>query len=729
MSRPGARRIPMYLALAAAVAALVVAALPMDPSAAPAMRTDPPSSHVVEPGLPSATTAHPVIGTNSGPNVGRPQAELLERSHPSQSLPVRGSTGLIDPLTGYAHEPAPMGIADFGVTGTGTGATAYEYSTPALVGTARVGSMSMTLSGSTSSTTIAFELNAVVVLHRGAANYTYWIQNGLHVTSATRYFTIGGAYVWNFSAPGAQFASGELRGNKSSQLSGGLYVFLPGCGVFAGQCSVLTWPGTLMGRVATTSVNGTPEVLYQYDLGKGWVTYDTVVFVRMTGATVEGFVVDGHQPTPINSRVFYDAEWVWVAAGGGSSGVDQGSNLTMSLDLWNGHNYQAVPGAWDFGGNTGETSSNVSVTLDPPSDGTALGARLASGSGSLGPLYSPENVGFLNVSSPVANGTLLVGGIPENFSGGMANLTLTPGLYTVSLEGYANATETVAIVGGSTYPLNLSGAGRTEFVESGLPSGTLWGVEVGVANATTNGTELTFNLPNGTYSVAYRPVPGFFWNASTPTSIDVPVSAPLELAFSTFTYTVPISESGLPSGTDWWVVVGGQLHRSSTPVVEVPAPNGSTPFTAGAPYEFEALAPVGSIVVTAGVATPVQVSFEYRPTYIVGTVDPGNASVTIGGIAQMVTGGTFNDSVTPGNYTLVASAPGFATKSIAVNAKAGNTTIEQVTLAPEKSRNPGTNTSGMAGFGVLPWIAVGIAAAAIVAAAALLLRRRTSRSN
>jgi thermopsin len=642
---------------------------------------------------------------------------------------------VINPKSGYSSEPAPMGIADFGVTGSGPGASAYQYSASSFVGTAQINSMSMTLNGQTSPTTVAFELNAVLVLQRNGASYTYWIQNGLHVATSSRYFTIGGAYVWNFSSPTASYAAGELKGNKSSTQSGNLYVFIPGCGVFTGQCSTLSWPTTVQGRVAAVSLGGVPELDFQYDLGGGWVTYDSVSFPHLSGATVEGFIVNGHNPTPYNARLFYDAEWVWVAAGGGSSGRDQGSDLSMSLEYWNGHNYQEVPAAWDFGSNTGETSLNVSESLSTASTDGAVSAHVSSGSGTLGVLYNASSVGFLNATFPVGNGTATVQGTAHPFQGAGANLTLAPGTYVVSLQNYSNATHLAAIVGGQIDHVDFSGAGRTTFEESGLPAGTTWGLNVSGRLAPGNGTSLSLSLPNGTYGIEYIPVPGYFWNASTPSTIHVPLADTLVVRFQPFTYAVSISETGLPPGTPWWVssVASGSgvssVYRadSGSPVV-LPAPNGSTNYTPGAAYEFEAVPTTGAIVIIGGHVNPIEVQFSYRPTFIVGTVDPANATVTIGGVAQSVTSGTFNDSVIPGNYTLVASATGYDTESVMVTATAGNTTVEPVTLVINLSGIPhSTPPAASSSLGLLPWIGLGAAAVA-VAISLILLRRRAGRT-
>ncbi len=624
-----------------------------------------------------------------------------------------------------------MGIADFGVTGTGTGARAYSYATTSFEAAAHVDSMNIAATvGKVTYHVVAFELNAMFVLQRGGTNYTYWIQNGMHVDTSSDEYTIGGAYVWNFSSPSAHLSSGELQGNASSMLATDTYYFIPGCGGFAGQCSTVTFPSTLTGRIAETLCSGDPCVEYEYDLGAGWVTYDTVSFLHMAGATPVGFLVDGSQYTPLGTGTFYDAEWDWVAAGGGLQGKDTGSDLQMGLEYWNGVNYQAVPAAWNFGGDTGESSYNVTEALHSSGPDGLPSAELTSGSGSLGVLYNASTVGSLNVTIPSATPTtLLVDGNPIPVPSGWVNLTLAAGTHAVSLENFSNATSSVSIVSGQTLRLNLSGAGRTEFDESGLAPGTTWGVTIDGFVGTGAKPRFAFNLPNGTYPVTYARVPGYQLNASPPAHLTVPTANPVEVSLSPFTYAIPVSESGLPSGTAWWVNASGMLVLGTNSTISVDAPNGSTPFTVGASYAFIALPDSGNLTVVDGGVVPVQVQFAYRPGFITGTVTPATAKLTIGGIPQPLTaGGIFNDSVIPGAYQLVASASGYQSKSLEVTATAGNFSIEQITLSANSTPPSTTTPNGTASSppNLLLWGVVIVVAVGALGGLAFVLSRRRS---
>lgn len=699
-------------------AAPIFAIGPISPPGAPAGSIGPSSHPAVLSAWPPVPHERPMLSAPSAsPSIGHPP-----------SLAPRASA-VVNPKSSYSTEPAPMGIADFGVTGTGSGAQGYEYSTSSFEATAVIDAMSVTIPGGGSGdTTTAFELNAMVVLDAGGVNYTYWIQNGLHFAAATHEFTIGGAYVWNFSGTTAGLTASEVRGAPGSAISSGVFIYLPGCNGLPGQCSTVTLPATLAGRISVAVVSGQPVVSYAYDLGAGWVTYDQVTFLHLTGASVTGFVVNGFRGTPRGG--FYDAEWDWVAAGGGLSSVDQNSYIAMSLDLWNGHNYQAVPGAWDFGGDTGETSSNISVAYAAPASTGSPEAVLTSGAGSLGPLYGPGAHGSLNVSLPtVPNGTLLLDGSPVPYQGGSANLTLGAGSYSVALQNYSNASARVSIVAGSTATLDLSGAGRTTIGEIGLPSGTRWGATVGGLVRTGSTTSLSFTLANGTYPVLYQNVAGYVRTSGDPPSITVPVASAWVVQWAPYEFDVPITEAGLPPGTSWWVNVSGVVVQATTSQLDVRAPNGSTPFTAGSVYEFVADPANGSIEVDGGLVAPVQVQFTYRSTWIAGTVRPADAQVTLDGNPLTVHDGAFSDLVRPGVYNLTASASGYESRTVRVVATAGNTTTEAINLTRPSSNGPSPSNTTSSNALLSPLV-LGAGAVVVVAAVlvALLGRRRRSRS-
>jgi len=92
-----------------------------------------------------------------------------------------------------------------------------------------------------------------------------------------------------------------------------------------------------------------------------------------------------------------------------------------------------------------------------------------------------------------------------------------------------------------------------------------------------NGTTITFDEPNGTYSYtiatankSYSPSPSS--GTFTVNGSDVNIS----ITFTLVTYTVTFAESGLPSGTMWYVnLSNGQSFSSTTNTITFNEPNGS----------------------------------------------------------------------------------------------------------------------------------------------------------
>src|SRR5262249_50907324 len=122
------------------------------PESSPSIANEPTSS--------SAASAPPTHGF-APPSLRSEDGRALVPSAEESPRPA----AVINPLAGYSSEPAPMGIADFGVTGKGSGAHGYWYNTPVFQGTADVRSINLAISGS-SSKVAAFELNAMLLLQR-----------------------------------------------------------------------------------------------------------------------------------------------------------------------------------------------------------------------------------------------------------------------------------------------------------------------------------------------------------------------------------------------------------------------------------------------------------------------------------------------------------------------------------------------------------------------------------
>jgi hypothetical protein len=376
-------------------------------------------------------------------------------------VPVRGRgpfEGVVDSKALYTSEPAPMGVADFGVTPS---ETAYSYASTAFLGTIEIDSLAA--QGDSGSTAITFQLNVVLALESSGRTAAYWIQDVPFLNTTSDQVSFGNN-IWNFSSPSASLVSGALSGNGSifDSGSGAYYADDPSSSSgYPGDHVTLAYSAVISLEVVSSVVLGVPHVSFAYSDGYGWVTYDNVSFPWARGWADSGFVVDGSSSDPTGN--FYDAELIYGGPGNGATTTNLASNLTFRLFRFNGHNFEAIPSAWNFGSDTAETVSNV-VESAAPADGSGTpGAVLKAGPGSLGTLYGPSNVAVVDVTTSVPNGTLLVNGDPTAYRGTDVELTLDPGAYDLLLEngstvaGARNVTLTAGEVLSVAFPgLSLS---------------------------------------------------------------------------------------------------------------------------------------------------------------------------------------------------------------------------------------------------------------------------------
>lgn len=349
----------------------------------------------------------------------------------------------VNPEQYYTAEPAPMGVADFGV---GASDQPYTYNTSQFL--ANFSWQSLNFRGNTS-TEFTVQLNVVLVFTDSGSTYVYWVQDVAWVESSSATVTFEDN-IWNFSTTSGCLSNSSVQGN------GTVWAYHPpSCeGYYAVSATVqpgaertMPTPGdfSLLLR-SYRAAGGVPEVAFEYWDGvtDHPVTYDNVLWPWASAVSSDpGFVVDGTQYAP--NSLFYDAEAIVGGPGGGSS--TQAEDLThteLRLFYWNGHNFQAPRSAWNFGSDTGESVGDLqsvwSDTYTAAANGTPLLVQwngTASGSG-LGQVYDQGSVGYLNLSAPgISVGTVAVGSTDWPFVNEEANVTLTPGTYRIWVNSSA----------------------------------------------------------------------------------------------------------------------------------------------------------------------------------------------------------------------------------------------------------------------------------------------------
>jgi Thermopsin len=657
------------------------------------------------------------VASGSNPNLSRDilstaPVRSIPRTSGEPPVPTRGAAGSgVNPDRSYSKEPAPMGLSDFGVNAS---LVPYAYNTTEFVGTVDIQRLAASVrEGGSVASNICIKLDAVVrfVNQTSGQNLTYWVIDSLDFNASDDEFYGIGNTIWNFSSSSATVGPRAITGNGT--VTGGAYQYFPVCSAtLGGYCTTITLPQTLQSRLVALTDDGVAEVGFDYSLGNGWIRYDTARFPQARGLDYQGFYVSGYAYSP--GGAYDNVEWVYAGLAPGNPQTDRGSEMNFTLQYWNGHNLQSVPSAWNHGGDIGESVSNVTVSGDGLSGGLP-GSHLVNGNGDLGIAYDTSQVGSLLVTCPVDRGTLEVNGTVVAFVGGMANLTLAPGPYDITLENSTSPPQEVTVLAGSTSSLLFRNGFMLVFESSGLPVSTTWGLTVGTSHNESDGSSVSFYLPNGSYSIHYDHVPGYVPGLGSPETIMVlgPEPGPILLAWVPFDFAVPVTESGLPSGTLWWIQANGALVSGTGSSLLLQVPNGSTDFTAGSAYEFVAMPSAGVLNVTGGLWSMVLVSFSYRLTFVVGTVVPATATVTVSGSPAAVRDGAFNVSVIPGVYYVNATAPGHQTKSLLVSATPGNATRVQIQL------NLSQSTSVVGPSGDLEWT-LGAILGSVLAAAVLL---------
>ena len=600
-------------------------------------------------------------------------------SPPSRNSHVRGplvnspsgfgqvNDQIVIPHFTYQSEPAPMGIVDYGIgqpTGFGT-YYSYQYNTTKFLGVVDVTSLSTYAPSPNITSNLSIQLNLNLVFWNNNSLFVYWVQDVAYLNSFNNSVQFIDN-IWNFSSPNSHMLNSTVEGNGTIGKAGRNYFYydvannsLPGNNV------ELKRPYEIQLLSVSTMRNGIPTVLFEYDDGYGWVIYDTAKFKFANHVDPDiNFYVSGSDTNPIGT--YYDAELILGGPGNGSSTQDINSTVYLSLQFWNGHNFQTVPGAFNFGSDTAETISNV-VSVAYYNDSTGyIFTNVSNGSGSLGELYYPGELSYLNITTGLPSGNLSVGGLMIPFSGGIVNVTVGPGNYSLKVydsNGLEVWSKNVSLVAGKIYFFITKVVFNVTFIAEGIPLGAGWGVNIrGVGSfGPFIGNRTTIQLPNGTYSYTAFSQDGNY-RAPPPGELVVDgKNLTVPLNFTSVTYEVTFKEKGLPPGTEWSVTVKGKTQSSNETCITFFEPNGSYLFEIYNASGYSPNVTAGPLVVR-GKDVSVEVSFVYY-VYLIGNITPSKAILQINGREISVNSGHFNVTLTPGSYTVRISSLGYQTYS------------------------------------------------------------------
>ena len=357
----------------------------------------------------------------------------------------------VNPNEFISQEPAPMGIADYGVGPSGP----YEYATNSSLGYADI--VSLSTMNATGDPGMTIQLNVNLQFSVSGKLYVYWIQDVafLETNSDLIQFVDN---VWNFSSPlrSTMSASG-ISGDGVTAKAGNQSYYYDVPGDLPGNNISLSLPATVEFEVDSgVGPSDRPVVDFSFNDGLGWQRYDTVVFLTSGKLTLPGFVVDGFKYNPLG--IFYDSELVIGGPGDGLQTTDLSSDVRLQLYYSNGNNFEMISNAYNFGSDTAEGIDNTLSQWDHyQGDGQNV-AEVRPGAGTLGRLYSSSQIGTLGVRSSIDSGVLYIVNSTDasasaaeySFTGGNVTVTLFPGEYNIQLykDGVVSDQTTITIAAG-----------------------------------------------------------------------------------------------------------------------------------------------------------------------------------------------------------------------------------------------------------------------------------------
>ncbi len=171
----------------------------------------------------------------------------------------------------------------------------------------------------------------------------------------------------------------------------------------------------------------------------------------------------------------------------------------------------------------------------------------------------------------------------------------------------AGAPQTILVVWSlATYPVT--------FLETGLPSGTLWSVSLDGTGGGSTGSTIAFQAVNGTKAFTVTPIPGFHAQVYAGSVKVSGLAVTVEIDWQPVTFTVTFIETGFPSLWGWSVglTLGGPIARNgTTPSISFDGvPNGTYAYAVPSVGVYHPAIAAGSVTVN-GADVTVSVLFTH----------------------------------------------------------------------------------------------------------------------
>ncbi|MGB9748177.1 MAG: thermopsin family protease, partial [Bacteroidales bacterium] len=472
----------------------------------------------------------------------------------------------------YVH---PVGIADIGVDADGK---AYYYLTSAFLGIMHVNNISTY--NAQDGNAYSIQLNVFLIFGDGDKLYLYWVQNVMERYNSSSVILSADSNIWNMTG----FIDSRWCGVNGTAISGnGSFAVYYSTSLYYSDMLYsycYTYPYNV-GLEVYSFVNsrGQPSVSFAYYTGGGWRIYDTVTFKFVHNLTFPPmFIVNGYQS--------WNAELVVGGFSDAHSTTNLNSSAFFQLQYWNGHNFQAVPNAVNYGIRTAEGIRDAHATLyASPTNGT-LGVYITHGPNTVSSLYFLRDLSTLRVFPPVSSGFLYVNDTPYAFYGGLINLTLYPSTYptpngthhgSYALRLYDTGGGIIwqgeaTLTPGGTTDIHLQ---KITFDTTGLPAGIPWKIILGNITYEARTGQVTMAGLNGTYDYLIVPPRGYTVSPGYGTLTLSGSGAVVHLQFSQIQYRVVFSAPGLPPGSQWSVTLDNRTITSTNGTIVFVVTNGT----------------------------------------------------------------------------------------------------------------------------------------------------------
>jgi len=425
----------------------------------------------------------------------------------------------------------------------------------------------------------------------GSLNYTYSWQ-GVNYTNG------GSAY-----APGPGFLSpqfglvgGPTRGlgDFGSETAGTLEASVEPWGTSVWQPALTQTFG-----LSTTQTGEDAENLeYTQTAGNSW-TLGYEIGSRTQGVLAYQNPVDYEFTVQFN-QVGVPAGTTWyVDITGGPSLVGSASESSLTAELLNGtYRWTSSLGAWNWSISPGKGSVHVAgKTVDVDLTAALLPTYLLQFNESGVPsaaMWYVNLTGHYHLSTTGGATSLSVeipnGSFPWTAAVGIANWSVTPD-------------SGVAVVSGRSVYVDLTFAaleGFADFVETGLPSGTLWWANItGLPSLSSTTVNVSSTLDYGSFSVMFSSANKVY--AAPSATFSVPTPTVIAVIFAPVTYNVTATATYAKGAIPYWQFTVGSVTVSGAEASHtLKLMNGTYGFSASVAQGYTIAPSSGTVVVRGG---------------------------------------------------------------------------------------------------------------------------------